>query len=101
MENTKTLIPNKNAKSSENLFENISEKVEEFNQYFANVSRETYQRTRGPYENNRININMSENKRVRNFTNKIRLQPVTVETVILIVKDLRETKTVGIDKTGL
>ena len=95
------LISNKNAKSNKNLFNNTSEKVEQCNQCFANVGRETYQRTRGPKENSQSNVNMPENERVRNNASKLSPQQVSVEAVILIVKDLLETTAVGTDKTGL
>ena len=99
---TKTLIPNKKLQSNKNQFENMSEKVEEFNQYFANVGRETYLKTRGPYENRENNINIANNERIRNdIRTKFRPQPVSVETVVSIVKNLRETKAIGIDGIGL
>ena len=44
---------------------------------------------------------MPENGRVRNVTNKFLSQLVSVETVILMVKDLPETKAAEIDKIGL
>ena len=99
---TKILIPNKKVQSNINQFENIFEKAEEFNQYFANVGRETYLKTRGPYETRENNIDISNNERIRNgIANKFRPQPVSVETVISIVKNLNETKAVGIDGIGL
>lgn len=98
---TKSLIPNARNNSPEHTFDNIINKAEEFNDYFAKVGREAYNATqRSVNQQERANVNPEMlNQQV--LANKFRPKPVSMEAVILIVKNLRETNSVGIDGISL
>ena len=95
---TKTLIPNKTHSQKYN-FIDIGPKVEEFNDYFSKVGKEAFDKTQRSAQ---TLLNLNVEPRIRNVHgNKFRPQPVSVDTIILIVKDLRETSSVGIDGISL
>jgi len=92
----KELIPGKKTGSGLNNFDDVKSKVDEFNEFFANVGKKTYEKTQENLANcNRV---IQDNTRV-NLNNQVnfRPQPVSVETIILTFKQLRETKAVGTD----
>lgn len=90
----KTLIPNKNNSSKSFEFEETMEKAEEFNHFFAEVGKKAYDKTQENLndENEAIIKTNTINSQI-----KFRPEPVNVETVILTVKDLNETKACGCD----
>ena len=95
---TKSLIPDK-TKSQKCNFEDIGKKAEEFNDYFSKVGKEAYEKTQRSV---RTPVTFNTESRSRNVLgNKFRPKPVSVDTIILIVKDLRETSSVGIDGISL
>ena len=96
---TKTLIPDSKSNLNEGKFVDVSNKVEEFNLYFANVGREAFNKTQTSARNC-DNLNNELIVR-RNIGSLFRPTPVSVETIILIVRDLRETNAVGIDDISL
>ena len=97
--NIREIIPDK--KSCNNVItDNIQDKAEEFNNFFANVGRKTFEKCKN---NLNSNINISDNPRVINETdnNAFRLEPIDVETVILTISRLKETESVGSDGISL
>ena len=75
-------------------FDDIQTKTDEFNEYFANVGKNAFEST----QNNLTNANLVVHDNVNingNITNKFRPHPVTVETVILTFKRLKETNAIG------
>ena len=98
---TKYLIPNDKTESCKNNFDNISSKVEEFNQYFSKVGKEAFEKTQKSLDSQDPHDLIVELPNRNTHVNKFRPKPVTVETVILIVKNLRETNSVGIDGISL
>ena len=98
---TKTLIPNNRAKSQNHNFDNVSSKVEEFNEYFSKVGKEAFEKTQRSIDNQGQQYLNHEYHNRNTRENKFRPKPVTVETVILIVMNLRETNSVGIDGISL
>ena len=97
---TKTLIPNSKSNLNECKFVDVNQKVEEFNQYFAKVGKEAFNKTQMSASNC---DNLLNNELIvrRNTGSIFRPTPVSVETIILIVRDLRETNAVGIDDISL
>ena len=99
---TKSLIPDKKCQIDQCNFDSIDDKAEEFNSYFSNVGKEAFNKTQASVR--RINNGSIENIGIpirNNTDNLFRPQPVTVETIILIVKDLRKTNAKGIDDISL
>lgn len=92
------LIPDKkkNVKSYDNI--ELNDKIEEFNEFFSNVGKNTYEKTQEGLRNIEAFTPQSEladdNQLVVNL---FRPQPVTVDDVILTFKQLKETNAVGID----
>ena len=92
----KKIIPNKNT-PTKCTFDDIDKKAEEFNKFFANVGQKTYERTqeRLNEENRVFQHNVSPN--VAENVPLFRPKPVTVETVILKVKQLKDSNAFGND----
>ena len=91
----KTLIPPKSNNSNLCNFADPENKVEEFNDFFANVGRNAYEKTQANLQNSNNsfqNIPLNPDMNCR-----FRPQPVTVDTVILTFKSLHETNAVGAD----
>ena len=93
------MIPGLKSVNSRLTLDNPVEKANEFNEYFANVgenafkkSQEGYQR---PVTDNDI-VNIINNHQSENIP-LFRPQPVDVNTVILVIKDLKNTKSFGSD----
>ena len=90
----KEAIP-KNTDETHN-FDNVKEKAEEFNNYFANVGRNAYLKSQEqrniniPDQNNHLNL-------ASNVDRVFRPQPVDINTVTLIIKDLNNTNSCGSD----
>ena len=94
----KEVVPDKKS-SHYHCFDNKKEKAEEFNKHFANVGKIIYEKTRI--------CNPSE--RTTEYTMTIqptdstyfRPEPVDIDSVILIIKHLNDTKSIGADKIPL
>ncbi len=99
--NIRGIIPN-NKPNNIITDEDINDKAEDFNNYFANVGRKTFERCRNESTNNDTT---SDNTRVTinnpDTNNLFRPKPVDVETVILTISKLKETKSVGSDGISL
>ncbi len=92
----KNILPDCKSNSNGFNFENLTNKANEFNFHFANVGKNTYERTQvflhGENVSNVNNFNV-----VLDDDNLFRPHPVNVETVILTIKGLKETNSVGLD----
>ena len=92
--NNNALLPDYNDKK---------EKAEEFNQYFSNVGRVAFEKSQQNLDrNSTLELLRNESDIVsENFNDFFRPQPVDVETVILVVKELNDTKAYGSDLISL
>ncbi len=76
---------------------NTSDKAEEFNNFYASVGKNTYeqpQQTLGQYYTSSVDFPASDNE---NNTERIRPKSVDTDTIILTIKSLMETRSVGSD----
>ncbi len=104
LSNIRGIVPN-NKPNNNITDDDINDKAEEFNTYFANIGRKTFERCKNDFTNNNTN---SDNVRVTHDTTDIfdtnnffRPKPVDVETVILTISKLKQTKAVGSDGISL
>ena len=94
------MIPRANNNANLSNDDNTKEKAEEFNAYFANVGRLAFERSQQNLQNADSEVQISNVfDECRN--NLFRPQPVDVDTVILVIKDLNETKSYGSDGISL
>ena len=93
----KKLIPDKKSNSC-SCDVNGDEKVENFNEFFSNIGRVTYESTQANLQDNFYDDprNTGALPDIEGF----RPQPVSVDTIILTFKQLNETKSVGADGLG-
>lgn len=90
------MIPNTNNNSHVLNYQDRKVKAEEFNEYFANVGKLAFEKSqRNLNANNIIEDPISLLSESRN--NFFRPQPVDIETIILVIKGLNETKSYGSD----
>ena len=98
---TKKLVPENSRNSNKLLFEDVENKVEQFNQFFAKVGKETYRKTQESTTTIENNLDTCTNHSVRaSFQQGLPLFrpiPVSVDVVILTFKRLKETNAVGSD----
>ena len=92
----KELVPRKSNNSNVHSFSDIQNKVEEFNEFFASVGKNTYERTQANLRNSNTPI-QNDVATSPEVNDRFRPQPVSVDTVILTFKSLRETNAVGAD----
>ena len=99
----KDIIPGK--KNSHNIsFDDPMSKAEEFNNFFANVGKNTYESTKCNLQNiNQFNSHSAISTAYNRADNvqKFRPQPIDVNTVILTIKHLNSTKSFGSDNISL
>ncbi len=76
-------------------------KAEEFNTFFANIGKNTFELTQKSLPNNEVTCPELSPHDSDNRNNIFRRQPVDVNTVILTIKSLNETRSVGCDGTSL
>lgn len=97
----KEVIPPAKTKSNTCVIENEQTKAEEFNTFFANVGKNTFENTqRAPPDN----PHPAEGERQTNANNlppHFRPKPVDADTVILTIKHLHESKSFGSDNISL
>ena len=93
------LIPNKRNNSSIVDFEDKMKKAEEFNHYFANVGKKTFEKTQENISN--VEQDHLESRIIQSRNIKFRPQPVPIETIILIIKNLNESRAFGCDGISL
>ena len=95
------IVPSNNSKDAPNNynFRNVKDKANEFNYYFANVGKNTYNKTRERIHsaNESQHIHDGEIGERVGLRNIFKPQPVDVNTVILTIKGLNETSSVGSD----
>lgn len=95
----KEIVPNSKTTSNVLNFDNAVDKANEFNFYFANVGKNTYSKTQeiihGESESYTICENVISN--VFSEDSSFRPQPVDTDTVVLTIKSLNETSSVGSD----
>ena len=93
------LIPDQNKVTKEIDFTNELEKANEFNEFFVNVGKRAFVKTQ---ENINENVNVSGNNAQRSLNHdSFRPQPVQVEDIILIIKDLSNSRACGSDQIEL
>ena len=92
----KDIVPNRKSNSNEHNFENITNKANEFNFHFANVGKNTYERTQEFLHGENVSHVNNPNV-VLCDGNLFRPHPVNVDTIILTIKSLKETSAVGSD----
>ncbi len=97
----KEIIPNQKNCQKGYIFEDMETKAEEFNNFFADVGKNTYELTQKSLTNNDLDFSQLSAVICDNRNIKFRPQPVNVETVTLTIKNLKETRSVGCDGISL
>ena len=92
----RNIIPNGKNVPKSIIYENIHEKAEEFNKFFSNVGKDTFEQSERDYRNIQ---NIQPHEYITNINDKFqfRPQPVDICTVILTIKHLKESKSIGSD----
>ena len=97
----KNLIPSK-TKQNNCCFDDVVTKAEEFNHFFANIGSNTFASAQASLHANTSGNSQPDAPRpVASVINPFRPQPVDINTVILTVKHLRNTKSYGSDNISL
>ncbi len=101
--NIRDLVSNNKSNNNITTKEDINDRAKDFNNFFANAGRETFER-----KNSTIIYTNPDNVRVTHDTidnlgknNFFRPKRVDVETVILTISKLKETKAIGSNYTSL
>ena len=76
-------------------FDNPKTKADEFNHFFANVGRNTYEKTQNMISD--VTVQRNETTKIYGGKRPFRPQPVTVETVIITIKSLNNSNAYGAD----
>ncbi len=76
-------------------FDNMQDKAEEFNNFFANVGKNTFIKSQNQLDDNFSDYEMHDDNTIT--PHEFRPQPVVVNSVILIIKHLNNTKATGTD----
>ena len=97
----KEIIPNPKNSTEEYIFTDKEAKAEEFNTFFANIGKNTFELTQKSFLSNDLTCPEFSLHDYDNSVNQFRPQPVDVETVILTIKSLNETRSVGCDSIAL
>ena len=79
--------------------DNMQDKAEEFNNFFANVSKNTFVNSQKQLCKKFIDPETHDSN--KNIIHGFRSQPVDVNTVILVIKHLNNTKSTGSDDISL
>ena len=79
----------------------LRNKVEAFNNFFANVGRVTYEKTQQNHVGNQNVPAHNNNDDINKFCNMFRPQPTDSDTIILIIKHLKNTSSCGSDNISL
>ena len=91
------IIPNHKNCSRGYILDDMKRKAEEFNYFFANVGKNTFELTQESLRNDGLAYPQLSSAVSGNRNIYFRPQPVNVETVILTIKNLKETQSVGCD----
>lgn len=94
----KKLIPNQKISSKPIQFEDNRSKAEEFNEFFINVGKKAFEKTQ---EGIGIDNGEQDELTFPALESNFRPQPETVESIILVIKDLRDTSAYGADEIEL
>ena len=94
----KEIVPNRKSSPNTNNFDNVEEKASEFNKFFANVGKNTYVESQEMLSK----FNLPE-YHIPNMHNncQFRPEPVDVNTVILVIRNLNNTRSTGSDNISL
>ena len=93
----KEIIPNKK-RSNVNKFDNTIEKANEFNNFFANVGKNTFNNAQEMLNN----LNLPQHQIPDGYDDfQFRPEPVDVNTIILVIKHLNNTRSTGVDNISL
>ncbi len=79
----------------------MERKAEEFNNFFANVGKNTFELTQESLRNSELGCPQLFGAVSGNRKIDFRPQPVSVETVMLTIKSFKETRSVGCDGISL
>lgn len=90
------IIPNSTNNANNHTFDSDVNKAEEYNVHFSNIGKNTYQKTQEILHDANVPDFRYEPVILRG-DNRFRPQPVDTETVILTIKNLNETRSVGSD----
>ncbi len=93
------IVPNSKNISNNSNFDNVVDKANEFNSYFANVGKNTYTKTQEIIQRENVSYPICENvtSGICGEGNTLRPQAVDTDTVVLTIKDLNVTGSVGSD----
>ncbi len=94
------LVPGQKRNSSSYNFDNMSDKAEEFNKFFSNIGKTTYERTQHSLRGLHDTTVNNHNPLLREGA-CFRPEPVDTDTVILTIKSIKETKAVASDAIPL
>ena len=78
----------------------LQSKAEKFNEFFAEVGKKTFEKTQDELRNANISIEVGQNTPVRRFSH-FKPVPVDCNTVILVIKNLKDTNALGSDGISL
>ena len=98
--NIRELVPNNKANNIITEEEN-NNRAEDFNNFFATVGRETFEKCKKNTTNNNTNSDSAHNTINTRNQNNFRPKPVDIETVILTISKIKETKATGSDGISL
>lgn len=91
------IIPNR-SNSKQNDYDDVLNKAEEFNTFFASVGRKTYEKAQEMLFSDNPMVDEQATLYLDTGTNHLfRPQPVTIDTVILMVKQLKNSNSFGSD----
>ncbi len=90
------IVPNCKGNASDRNFENDIKKANDFNNHFADVGRNTFLKTQETLHGENVTYFNDMNTTV-DSANNFRPQPVDTDTIILTVKGLKNTSSVGSD----
>ncbi len=96
---TREIVPDSKNISNNYNFDHVVDKANEFNSYFANVGKNAYTKTQEIIHRENVSYPICENVTSGIFIegSTSRPQPVDTDTVVLTIKDLNETSSVGSD----
>lgn len=98
------LVPKTKINAQNSNYENVQEKAEEFNQFFANVGKNAFEKSQENLLNRPTEDDETANLNDRMNISQIpyfRPQPVDIDTVILTFKQLNDTRACGSDDIPL
>lgn len=94
------IVPNKTHKNMDQLFDNTKEKAKEFNDHFANIGKTTYDKALNTLHGAQGSVLHTHTVTSTN-TELFRPKPVDITTVILAIKELNNSNSVGSDDISL